>query len=68
MILLYDVAEQSFDNNGLGPLSDATSCTVTEERNGAYELKMVYPSSGPLFSELTDDRIIFCKPTPEPPS
>lgn len=64
MILLYDVTEQSFDNNGLGPLSDATSCTVTEERNGAYELKMVYPSSGPLFSELTDDRIIFCKPNP----
>ena len=64
MILLYDVTEQDFDNNGLGPLSDATSCTVTEERNGVYELKMVYPSSGPLFSELTDDRIIFCKANP----
>jgi phage-related protein len=39
--ILYDKDETEFKTNGLGRLSDAISCIVTEERNGIYELEMV---------------------------
>ena len=45
-----------------GFLPDATSCTVTEERNGIYELELTYPVSGPVFGELAVDRFIKAKP------
>ena len=48
MILLYPSTETEFQNNGLGALSDAISCTVTEERNGMYELEMQYPFRDPI--------------------
>ena len=41
--ILYPPEERAFDSNGLGVLSDAASCQVTEERNGGYELTMQYP-------------------------
>ena len=44
--ILYPAAETEFSNNGLGRLSDAISCTVTEERNGQYELELTYPVAG----------------------
>ena len=44
--ILFDASELTFDSNGLGVLSDAISCTVTEERNGAFELTLEYPISG----------------------
>ena len=37
------VKTNAFRTLGLGSLSDATSCVVTEERNGEYELEMEYP-------------------------
>lgn len=64
MILLYPSTETAFQNNGLGALSDAISCTVTEERNGMYELEMQYPVSGSHYEEITNRAIIFCKPDP----
>lgn len=64
MILLYPSTETAFHNNGLGALSDAISCTVTEERNGMYELEMQYPVSGSHYEEITNRAIIFCKPDP----
>ena len=64
MILLYDVNETEFITNGIGSLSESTSCIVTENRNGEYDLKLTYPVDGVLFSELQNNRIIFCKPNP----
>lgn len=43
MISLYDSNETVFTSNGLVVLSDAISCMITEELNGAYELDMEYP-------------------------
>lgn len=60
--ILFDKTETSFLSNGIGRLSDALSCVVTEERNGQYELKMVYPITGVHYSEITHSRIIFAQP------
>lgn len=59
--ILYEAGETVFTTNGLGRLSDAISCTVTEERNGKYELELVYPLNGRHYSDLTNDRIILCR-------
>ena len=64
MILLYPSIETEFQNNGLGALPDAISCTVTEERNGMYELEMQYPVSGSHYGEIANRAILFCKPDP----
>lgn len=64
MILLYSSEEKNFYSNGLGVLSDAISCTVTEERNGAYELQMVYPIDGIHYTEIASRRIIMARPNP----
>ena len=45
-----------------GVLSEAVSCHVTEERNGGYELEMVYPVDGAVYDKLQVDRIITAKP------
>lgn len=60
--ILFDKTETTFASNGIGRLSDALSCIVTEERNGQYELKMVYPISGVHYAEITHSRIIFAQP------
>lgn len=61
--ILYEANDTTFTSNGIGRLGDAISCTVTEERNGVYELEMEYPIDGLLYKELTEDRIIFAKPS-----
>ncbi len=38
--VLYEATETEFISNGMGRLSDAISCKVTEERNGQYELEL----------------------------
>lgn len=58
---LFEKNATSFTGLGLRNLTDAISCTVTEERNGIYELEMVYPISGAGFGEITEDRIILAK-------
>lgn len=60
--ILFDKTETTFTSNGIGRLSDAISCIVTEERNGQYELKMVYPITGAHYAELAHSRIIFGQP------
>lgn len=47
-----------FDIVGIGALYDATSCTVTEERNGSLELSLSIPFDGNHATEVTSDRII----------
>lgn len=64
MIRLYQETEREFVNNGLGALSDATSCIVTEERNGAFELEMIYPITGIHYDEIKNNRILMAKPNP----
>lgn len=58
---LYESAETAFTTFGICPLSDAISCTVTEERNGQYTLEMEYPTNGMWYDEIKVDRIILAQ-------
>ena len=60
--ILYEYNETSFTTNGIGRLSDTTSCIVTEERNGEYELAMEYPEGGQHANDIEIERIIWAKP------
>ena len=64
LIILYDHDEEAFTSNGLGALLDAASCTVTEERNGGYEVEMEYPLTGSHFHDIQKRRILYVKPNP----
>ena len=56
--ILYDYNEQAFTSNGLGRLSDTISATVTEERNGRFDMEFQYPVNGIHFDDITEGRII----------
>lgn len=70
--ILYDSSETSFASNGICRLADATSCIVTEARNGEYELTFAYPITGKYYDQIaegmyvsathddTGDRQAFC--------
>lgn len=60
--ILFPENETQFNTNGLGRLADATSCLVTEERNGSYELEMDYPITGLHYSDIQMSGIIYAKP------
>ena len=60
---LYDSREMKFDNNGIGKLADAQSCTVTEKRNGSYELKLICPADGIHAEMLEEGNVILAKPS-----
>lgn len=62
--VLYPSQETAFGSNGLGILTDAASCVITEERNGAFELEMTYPVSGIHYKEIAPRCIILAKPNP----
>lgn len=62
--ILFPSTATEFDTQGLGVLTDAISCTVTEERNGTFELTMQYPDTGVHFDEITDRCIIYAIPSP----
>lgn len=59
--ILYAASETDFTTNGIGLLADAVSCTVTEERNGAYEATLIYPAKGHLAEYIAEDAIIKAK-------
>ena len=61
--ILFAENSTSFTTNGIGRLSDAISCVVTEERNGQYELSMEYPSTGIHFEDIKLRAIIVAKPS-----
>lgn len=63
--ILYDALEKDFTTNGIGFLTDAVSCIVTEERNGIYELALTYPTKGHLAKYLENDAIIKAKANDE---
>lgn len=59
--VLYNKSETTFTHNGTGLLSEAVKATVTEERNGSYELSLQYPITGRFYSEITEGAIIKAK-------
>ena len=62
--ILFPSTATEFKTQGLGALSDTISCTVTEERNGIFELEMEYPMTGLHFGEIADRCIILAIPSP----
>lgn len=56
--ILYSPTETNFTTNGLGGLADCISCEVTEQRNGAYTMQIVYPIDGLHFSDIAHSSII----------
>ena len=56
--IIYDAFSDGTDGLGIGVLSDAISCVVTEELNGLFELHMTYPVKGILFEEVMMNRLI----------
>lgn len=56
--ILYESGTTSFNNSGIGRLSDCISCLVFEERNGIFEVEFEYPISGRYYSEIREGRII----------
>lgn len=60
--ILFSETAIAYTTNGIGRLSDAISCVVTEERNGQYELALEYPVTGRHYSDIAIRRIIAAKP------
>lgn len=62
--VLYDSVSIGVVPNhyGIGVLTDSISCEVVEERNGSYELKLKYPSSGKYANQLVPRAILKVKP------
>ena len=58
--ILYLSDETAFQSNGLGRLSDIISCTVSEERNGPFEVEFEYPLTGVHYKDIVEGRIISC--------
>lgn len=58
--VLFEAEETKFNTNGIGRLTDCISCKATEERNGVFEVAFQYPTSGRLFDEIRERRIVYC--------
>lgn len=56
--ILFEATEKAFESNGIGRLTDCTSCVVTEERNGAYECVFEYPATGPRYGDIQEGRVV----------
>lgn len=54
--------KEDFETNGLGILSDATRCDVTEEANGRYEVELEHPLKSRFKDYFTDGFLIKAKP------
>lgn len=65
--ILYQSTETAFDTNGIGILSDAVSCVVTEERNGSFELEMQYPLNGVHYGHIAQRSLLLAAPNPVDP-
>lgn len=65
--VLFPSTATAFDSQGIGALVDAISCTVEEERNGAFELTMEFPLEGAHFSDIALRSLILAKPNPTDP-
>ena len=63
--ILYSENTTQFNTNGIGRLSDAISCVITEERNGQFELEMEYAAEGKHIEDIGYNKIILAKPSQE---
>lgn len=64
--ILYEANESIYDTNGIGRLTDALSCEVTQEVDGnVYLLTMTYPYSGIHADDIECNRIIYAEPEAE---
>ena len=63
--ILYKPEEVWFETMGIGPLTDAVSCVVTEGLNSSFELVLKYPVDGVYFHDITYRSIILAKPNGE---
>lgn len=61
--ILHEDSETSVRNYGWGALSDALSCTVEQEENGAYDLSVIYPMTGIHAEKLIERKLISAKPS-----
>ena len=59
--ILFDKNSTDFTTNGIGKLSSAVFCVVTDEINGQYELIMRYPITGAHYSDIGINSIIVTK-------
>lgn len=57
--VLYPKTETKFDTLGLGLLTDATKCVVTEELNGVFELELTYYAGGQHSESLVAGNILY---------
>lgn len=60
--ILYKKNDTNYARNGAGFLVDIISCTVTEERNGAFECSFTYPVTGQHYSQIAEGDTIKAKP------
>jgi len=60
--ILYEANAVDFNNNGLGALTEVMFSQVTEERNGIFELSVVYPMSGKLYDRISEHMLLKVKP------
>ncbi|MCI8374864.1 MAG: hypothetical protein HFI29_05425 [Lachnospiraceae bacterium] len=60
--ILFEPKTKNFNTNGIGRLCEAVSCTVTEERNGEYELEMQYPVEGLLYPDIKMAALVLAEP------
>lgn len=60
--VLYKADAIDFTTFGIGVLADTQLCEVTEERNGAFELLLKYPTTGRNYEHIRKERLIKAKP------
>lgn len=56
--ILFEKTETAFMSNGIARLRDTISATVSEERNGLYELDFTYPVTGANYEKIICGRIV----------
>lgn len=59
--ILFAKNSTTFTTNGIGRLSSAVSCVVSEELNGQYEMVMRYPVTGAHYSDIGINSIIMVR-------
>ena len=62
--ILFDSSEELYTSHGLGELSEATSCEVEEEANGAYQLTMQLPITARHYKDIERRFQILAKSNP----
>ena len=63
--ILCSAPDTDFTSPGLGGLGACTSCRVTRQLNGKYELEMTYPIIGRRFRDLKNRNIILASAGPD---